>query len=413
MFVEPMATFDPQVIRRDFPILQQSIHRNRPLVYFDNAASTQRPNAVIEAMAECYRHDYSNVHRGIHTLSERMTVRFEQARQQVQRFLGARHSHEIIFTSGTTGAINLVAHSFGAGLQAGDEIVLSLMEHHSNIVPWQQLAARQGIVLRWVGLRDDGTLDLEQFQATLNSRTRLVAITMVSNVLGVINPIQQLCQWSHAAGAVVMVDAAQAAPHMPMNVAELGCDFLAFSGHKMLGPTGIGVLYGREELLDTLPPFLGGGSMIDIVEQAGFKPAGLPAKFEAGTPPIVEAIGLSAAIDYLEKLGLEQIDAHERHLARRCIAGLSAIPGIRILGPTTGERIGVVSFVADGVNSQDWARFLDFRGIATRAGHHCAMPLHQSLGLANSVRASFYLYNTVEEVEQFLATLPDVLDRLR
>lgn len=413
MFVEPHATFDPQVIRRDFPVLQQMVHRNRPLVYLDNAASTQRPSAVIEAMSECYRQDYSNVHRGIHTLSERMTVRYEHARQQVQQMLGARHAHEIIFTSGTTAAINLVAHSFGARLQAGDEIVLSVMEHHSNIVPWQQLAARQGIVLRWVGLQDDGRLDLEQFQACLNSRTRFVAITMVSNVLGVINPIQQLCRWSHGVGAAVLVDAAQAVPHMPIQVTDLECDFLVFSGHKMLGPTGIGVLFGREELLDTMPPFMGGGSMIETVEQAGFKPAALPAKFEAGTPPIVEAVGLSAAIDYLNKRGLEQIDGHERQLGSRCLQGLSAIAGLRILGPTSGDRVGLVSFVVEGVNSQDLARFLDFRGFATRAGHHCAMPLHQSLGLANSLRASFYLYNTREDVDQMLTALPEILDRLR
>lgn len=413
MSVEPQATFDPQVIRRDFPILQQSVHRNRPLVYFDNAASTQRPNAVIEAMAECYRRDYSNVHRGVHALSERITMLYEQARQQVQLLLGARHSHEIIFTSGTTGAINLVAHSFGSGMKPGDEIVLSVMEHHSNIVPWQQLAQRQGIVLRWVGLHEDGTLDLEQFQASLNAKTRLVAITMVSNVLGVINPIQQLCRWSHDVGAVVLVDAAQAVPHLPIQVAELGCDFLVFSGHKMLGPTGIGVLFGREELLDEMPPFLGGGSMIETVEQNGFKPAALPAKFEAGTPPIVEAVGLSAAIDYLNQYGLEQIDVHERQLAQRCVQGLLGVPGVRILGPTTGDRIGLVSFAVEGVNSQDLARFLDFRGIATRAGHHCAMPLHQSYGLANSLRASFYLYNTDREVDLLLAALPEILERLR
>jgi cysteine desulfurase/selenocysteine lyase len=413
MLAESKAILDPYVIRQDFPVLQQTVHRNRPLVYLDNAATTQRPNAVIDAMSDCYRHDYSNVHRGIHTLSERMTVRYEEARQQVQQFLGARHAHEIIFTGGTTAAINLVAHSFGAGLQPGDEIVLSVMEHHSNIVPWQQLAARQGLVLRWVGLQEDGRLDLAQFQASLTARTRLVAVTMVSNVLGVINPIQQLSQWSHAVGAAVLVDAAQAVPHMPLQVTELGCDFLVFSGHKMLGPTGIGVLYGREALLDTMPPFLGGGSMIDLVEQSGFKPASLPAKFEAGTPPIVEAVGLSAAIRYLNAIGIEQIDQHERHLAQMCLQALASIPGVRVLGPTEGDRVGLVSFVVDGINSQDLARFLDFRGIATRAGHHCAMPLHQSLGLANSLRASFYLYNTPQEVEQFSVALPAILERLR
>lgn len=413
MLAESQKTLDTEAIRQDFPILLQKVHRNRPLIYFDNAASTQRPNSVIEAMADCYRSDYANVHRGIHTLSERMTVRYEQARQRVGQLLGVRHTHEIIFTSGTTAAINLVAHSYGERLQPGDEILLSVMEHHSNIVPWQQLAARRGIVLRWVGLRSDGRLDLEQFQSQLNSRTKLVAITMTSNVLGVINPIAQLCQWSHGVGAVVMVDAAQAVPHMPIDVRELGCDFLAFSGHKLVGPTGIGVLYGREELLDAMPPFLGGGSMIDTVTQDGFQPASLPAKFEAGTPPIVEAIGLHAAIDYLDKVGLEAIDHHEQRLATRFLQGLTEIPGVHVLGPTSGTRVGLVSFTIEGTNSQDLAKFLDFRGFATRAGHHCAMPLHQFYEIANSLRVSFYLYNTEQEVDQLLATLPEILDRLR
>lgn len=413
MSAESQKTLDTEAIRQDFPILFQKVHRNRPLIYLDNAASTQRPNSVIDAMADCYRSDYANVHRGNHTLSERISVRYEQARQRVQQLLGARHTNEIVFTSGTTAAINLVAHSFGEGLQPGDEILLTVMEHHSNIVPWQQLAARRGIVLRWVGLQSDGSLDLEQFQSQLNSRTKLVAITMASNVLGVINPIAQLCQWSQAVGAAVMVDAAQAVPHMPIDVRELGCDFLAFSGHKMVGPTGIGVLYGREELLDAMPPFLGGGSMIETVAQDGFKPAGLPAKFEAGTPPIVEAIGLHAAIDYLDKIGLEAIDQHEQRLAARFLQGLTEIPGVRVLGPTSGTRVGLVSLTIEGTNSQDLAKFLDFRGFATRAGHHCAMPLHQHFGIPNSLRVSFYLYNTEEEVDQLLATFPEILDRLR
>jgi cysteine desulfurase/selenocysteine lyase len=364
-------------------------------------------------MDHCYRQDYANVHRGIHTLSERMTTQYEEARQKVQQWLGARSAREIIFTGGTTAAINLVAHSFGAGLQAGDEIILSIMEHHSNIVPWQQLAARQGVILRWVGLQEDGTLDLEQFLQCLGPRTKLVAITMVSNVLGLINPVESLIQWSHAAGAKVLLDAAQAAPHLPVQVQALDCDFLVFSGHKVLGPTGIGVLYGREELLEQLPPFLGGGSMIDRVEIDGFSPAELPAKFEAGTPPIVEAIGLAAAIDYLSAIGMDQIDAHERGLARQCLDGLADLPGLRILGPSSGPRVGLVSLAVEGINSQDLARFLDFRGFAARAGHHCAMPLHQSLGLSNSLRVSFYLYNTAEEVAQFTELLPQLLERLR
>lgn len=404
---------DTERIRGDFPILRQTVQRDRPLVYFDNAASTQRPNAVIEAMGDCYRHDYSNVHRGIHTLSERMTVQYEATRTAIQQWLGAESPQEVIFTSGTTAGVNLVAHSFGAGLQAGDEVLLTVMEHHSNIVPWQQLAQRQGVVLRWVGLTDDGALDLDQFRACLNERTKLVAMTMVSNVLGGITPVAQLTEWSHAVGAKVLVDAAQAVPHLPVNVQTLDCDFLVFSGHKMLGPTGIGILYGRENLLEAMPPFLGGGSMIGTVTSDGFTPAELPAKFEAGTPPIVESVGLGAALRYLQDIGLEQIDAHEQALAQQCLAGLSGVPGVRILGSLTAPRVGLVSLTVDGVNSQDLARFLDFRGIAARAGHHCAMPLHAHLGLANSLRVSFYLYNTAEEVAFFNAQLPQIIERLR
>ncbi len=412
MVSRPVA-LDTQRIRGDFPILQQTVQRDRPLVYFDNAASTQRPNAVIEAMGDCYRHDYSNVHRGIHTLSERMTAQYEATRTAAQHWLGARSPHEIIFTGGTTAGVNLVAHSFGATLQAGDEILLTVMEHHSNIVPWQQLAERRGVVLRWVGLTDEGTLDLDHFRASLNERTKLVAVTMVSNVLGCVNPVAELSQWSHAAGARVLVDAAQGVPHMPVDVQTLGCDFLVFSGHKMLGPTGIGILYGRESLLEAMPPFLGGGSMIGTVRQDGFTPAELPAKFEAGTPPIVEAVGLGAAIRYLQAIGLEQIDAHEQALAQQCLDGLSDLQGVRILGSRDDQRVGLVSLTVDGVNSQDLARFLDFRGIAARAGHHCAMPLHEHLGLANSLRVSFYLYNTAEEVAFFTAQLPQIIERLR
>jgi len=412
MVSRPCA-LDTERIRGDFPILRQTVQRDRPLVYFDNAASTQRPNSVIEAMGDCYRHDYSNVHRGIHTLSERMTVQYEATRAAVQQWLGARSPHEIIFTGGTTAGVNLVAHSFGANLQAGDEILLTVMEHHSNIVPWQQLAQRQGVILRWVGLTDEGTLDLEQFRACLSERTKLVAVTMVSNVLGGVNPVAQLSQWSHAVGARVLVDAAQAVPHMPVDVQALGCDFLVFSGHKMVGPTGIGILYGRESLLEAMPPFLGGGSMIGTVNQGGFTPAELPAKFEAGTPPIAETVGLGAAIRYLQAIGLEQIDAHEQALAQQCLADLVDMPGVRILGSLTEPRVGLVSLTVDGVNSQDLARFLDFRGIAARAGHHCAMPLHDCLGLPNSLRVSFYLYNTAEEVAYFTEQLPQIIERLR
>ncbi len=408
-----VTRFNADEIRSDFPILSQTVHRNRPLVYFDNAASTQHPQIVLEAMNNCYSQYYSNVHRGAHTLSERMTGAFEESRQCVQSLLSAKHAHEIIFTASTTMGVNLVAHSYGSRLQAGDEILLTEMEHHSNIVPWQQLAQRTGAVIRWARITDEGILDLPHFQECLNNRTKIVAVTMVSNVLGTINPVQQLIDWSHDCGAVVLLDAAQAVPHVPVDVQQLDCDFLVFSGHKMLGPTGIGVLYGKENLLDKMPPFLGGGSMIDTVETGGFTPAGLPAKFEAGTPPIVEAVGLAAAIEYVRHLGLEVVDEHERQLVRECLEQLHEVPGLRILGPPADLRVGLVAFSVAGVNSQDLARFLDFRGVAVRAGHHCAMPLHTRLGLANSVRASFYIYNRSAEVEFFCNSLPEVLDRLR
>lgn len=404
---------DPHSLRPDFPILHQTVHRQRPLVYFDNAASTQHPTAVLDAMDDCYRQHYANVHRGIHTLSERMTVLYEQARGRVQTFLNANDPREVIFTAGTTAGINLVAHSLGSRWQAGDEIILTEMEHHSNIVPWQQLAARQGLVLRWVRINEEGELDLEHFRACLNERTKLVAVTLVSNVLGVINPVDRLISWSHDCGALVLLDAAQAAPHMPIDVQALNCDFLVFSGHKIVGPTGIGVLYGRHSVLETMPPFLGGGSMIDTVEISGFTPAELPARFEAGTPPIVEAVGLAAAIDYVSQVGMEAIDQHERTLAERCLGRLSNFPQLKILGPSDmRHRVGLVSMTGDKINAQDFAKLLDFRGFAARAGHHCAMPLHQRLGIPNSLRVSFYLYNTLEEVDAFCDAIPQILERL-
>jgi len=405
--------FLPESIRNDFPILQQTVHKNRQLVYFDNAATTQRPTQVIEAMNHCYRKDFSNVHRGIHSLSERMTDQFEHARQTVQRLLNAEFPEEIIFSAGTTAAINTVAHSFGESLQAGDEIIITEMEHHSNIVPWQQLAARKNLKLQWLSVSDDGQLVLDELKSLLNDRTKMVAVTAVSNVLGTINPIQEITSTAHAAGAKVMVDAAQAIPHGQLDVRKLDCDFLVFSGHKILGPSGIGILYGKRSLLDALPPFFGGGSMIHTVEKSGFTPALLPAKFEAGTPPIVEAIGLASAIQYVQQIGLPAIEQHEKALVQQCISGIQSIPGIKILGPAADDRVGLVAFSIDGINSQDLARFLDFRGFAVRAGHHCAMPLHQRFQIPNSVRASFYLYNTSDEVSHFCQTLPAVIEKLQ
>lgn len=410
--VDPTRLLDTDKIRQDFPILQRRFENGKPLIYFDNGASTQRPQAVLEAMRRVEENCYSNVHRGGHALAAETTQLFEQARTSAQHLLNARTRQEIIFTSGTTAAINLVAQSFGgAQLRSGDEILLTEMEHHSNIVPWQQIAERTGAVIRWAPLRDDFQLDLTAFASLLNSRTKIVAITAISNVLGTMTPLRTIISQAHAAGAKVLVDAAQAAPHEALDVQQLDCDFLAFSGHKLLGPTGIGVLYGKEKLLAAMPPFLGGGSMIHRVTREGFTAADLPHKFEAGTPPIVQAIGLGAAIDYLRNIGLTSIREHELQLTRRAHELLAPIPGLRILGPAPEEKGGIVTFVLAGVHPDDLSRLLDVQGIAVRAGHHCAMPLHERLGVSASCRASFYLYNTLQEVESFAAELVQIQKR--
>lgn len=397
---ESVPPLDPTALRPDFPILKTVVHDDKPLVFLDNAASTQRPQQVIQAMVDMYEKKYANVHRGIHWLSEQSTDLYETARDNVRRFICAGSAEEIIFTSGTTASINTVARAWGdTYVKPGDEILLSVMEHHSNLVPWQQLAERTGAVLRHIPITDNGLLELSTFDRLLNERTRLVAVTAVSNVLGTVNPIEQIAHKTHDAGALLLVDAAQHVPHMCTDVQTLNADFLAFSGHKMLGHSGIGVLYGRQELLDAMPPFFGGGSMIHQVELSHFTPAELPAKFEAGTPPIVPAIALSAAIAYLEAIGLPAIEAHERRLTRRAHQVLEAIPGVRILGPKVEQKAGIVSFQLAGIHAHDVAQVLDRHGVAVRAGHHCAQPLHERLGLTASTRASFYLYNTVEEVD--------------
>ncbi len=401
------SPLDVAALRADFPILATTIHDGVPLAYLDNGASTQHPRAVIQAMVDSYEQSYANVHRGIHWLSERSTDLFELARVRVQRFLGAAAAEEIIFTRGTTESINLVARSWGdANLRAGDEVLLTEMEHHANIVPWQQAAERTGATLRWLPISDDGLLRLDLLDEYLTPRTKLVAVTAVSNVLGTINPIVEIIARARAVGALVLVDAAQSVPHLPTDVAALGADFLAFSGHKMLGPTGIGVLYGRRELLEAMPPFLGGGGMIRRVRQDGFDPAGLPSKFEAGTPPIVEAIGLGVAIEYLQRIGLERIHEHEQRLTRAAHAALAEIEGLKFVGPKPEHKAGIVSFTCD-VHPHDVAQVLDQRGVAVRAGHHCAMPLHKRLGIVASTRASFYLYNTLEEVDRLASALVD------
>jgi cysteine desulfurase/selenocysteine lyase len=355
---------------------------------------------VIHSITEVYEKHYANVHRGIHWLSDQSTDLFEEARRKVQAFIGAGQPEEIIFTHGTTEGINLVARSWGdANLRPGDEILLTELEHHSNIVPWQQAAERTGAVVRWLPIADDGRLRLDSLDSHVTPRTRIVAITAVSNVLGTINPLSPVTDKAHQAGARVLVDAAQSVPHQHTDVRAMGADFVVFSGHKMLGPTGVGVLYGRRELLEAMPPFLGGGSMISRVTTNGFEPAELPAKFEAGTPPIVSAIGLGAAIDYLQAAGMEAIQAHEHALCLRAHEVLSSIGGVRVLGPGPEHTAGIVSFTVEKIHAHDVAQLLDRQGVAVRAGHHCAMPLHKRLGVNATTRASVYLYNTPEEID--------------
>jgi len=405
---------DAAVLRQDFPILDQQIHRQKQLVYFDNGASTQRPQAVIDAMNDCYTRTYANVHRGIHWLSEQASDQYENARGVVQRLINAPHNNEVIFTAGTTLAINLVANSWGrANLGPGDEVLLTICEHHSNIVPWQQVAADVGAKVVFADVTDDGLLDLNDFKAKLGPQTKMVAFTAVSNVLGTILPVKEIIALAATVGAKTLVDAAQHVPHEPTDVQDWNADFVVFSGHKILGPSGIGVLWGRQTMLEAMPPFLGGGSMINQVTTEGFTPGELPAKFEAGTPPIVEAIGLAAAIEYVNQISLPAIAAHEKQLAGRLMERLAEIDGLKILGPSIEHRSGIVSFVVDGVSPQDLSILLDQQGFAIRVGHHCAMPLHQKLGLKSSCRASFYLYNTMKEVDAFADALAKVVKRLR
>ena len=411
---EQKKTFDPIEIREDFPILNQTIHRERPLVYFDNGASTQHPTQVIEAMDDCYVRTYANVHRGIHWLSEQSSAQYEQARTSVRRFINASHGNEVIFTSGTTESINLIARSWGdANLKSGDEILLTMLEHHSNIVPWQQLAERTGTLVKFIKLTEAGELDLDHMRSLLSPRTKIVAFASVSNVLGSRAPIAEMTAMAKEVGALVVVDAAQSVPHDKTDVQSWGADFIAFSGHKMLGPSGVGVLWGRQSILEEMQPFMGGGSMIDQVTTDGFTWGELPARFEAGTPPIVEAIGLGKAIEYLENIDVAQIEEHEQVLVRRAYELIMEVDGAKILGPAGDCRAGLVSFVIEGVSSQDISILLDQLGIAIRAGHHCAMPLHKQLEIKASCRASFYLYNTLDEVEAMGAALKKVVQRLR
>jgi cysteine desulfurase/selenocysteine lyase len=401
--------YDVARIRADFPILAREVY-GKPLVYLDNAATTQKPRVVIDAIRRFYEETNANIHRGLHFLSERATEQYESVRSKVRDFLGAGDDREIVFTRGTTEAINLVAASWGRWqLRPGDEIVLSAMEHHSNIVPWQLVCEATGAKIRVIPMDDSGELQLEQYEKLLGPRTKLVAITHVSNALGTVNPVEKIVAAAKAVGARVLVDGAQAVPHLPVNVQALGCDFYAFSGHKLFGPTGVGVLWGRAELLDAMPPYQGGGEMIRTVTFERSTWNHIPHKFEAGTPPIAEVIGLGAAIDYVEQVGREAISQHEHGLLARAIQGLSAVPGVRIVG-TAKHKAAVVSFVLDGIHPHDVGTILDREGIAIRAGHHCAQPLMQRLGLVATARASFALYNTVEEADALVAGVAKVIE---
>lgn len=397
--LEPLS-YDIERIRADFPILHKPVGSGLPLVYLDNGATAQKPRAVIDKLVECYETYNANVHRGIHSLGDRVTVEYEGARERVRDFLGAGEVEEIIFTSGTTASINLVAAAWGRKfLTAGDEILVTEMEHHANLVPWQQVALERGAKMRFIPLTPEGLLNVAALDDVLGPRTKMVAITATSNVLGTVTPVAEVVRRAHAAGAVVLVDGAQSVPHLTTNVRELDVDFFAFSGHKLYGPTGIGVLYGKRSLLERMDVFLCGGNMIRRVRRDTSDFAEIPAKFEAGTAPIAQAIGLGAAIDYVRGIGLDRIAAHEHGLTEYAWTRLREIPGLDIVGPPPAQRASIVSFTVDKVHPHDLAELLDRRGVAVRAGHHCTMPLHDQLGLPATTRASFGLYNTLAEVD--------------
>ncbi|GAC1331635.1 MAG: cysteine desulfurase [Candidatus Dormibacteria bacterium] len=401
-----VSPLDVERLRADFPILGRQVRGGKPLVYLDNAASSQKPNAVIEALADYYRRYNANIHRGIHTLSEEATDEYEKARRKIQRFINAGSPEELVFVRNTTEAINLVAHSFGERLREGDEILLTEMEHHSNLVPWQLLADRKGVRLKFIPLRDDGHLDLENLGGLLSDRTRLVALSHMSNVLGTINPVEEITRRAHEAGAVVLLDGAQSVPHLPVDVQAIGADFLAFSGHKMLGPMGIGGLYGRRELLESMPPFLGGGNMIMMVELEHSTWNELPDKFEAGTPDAGGAIALGVAVDYLSAVGMENVRRHEQEITDYALEVLMGIEGVDLYGPRTAEaRGGVLAFNFAGIHPHDLGTLLDRDGVAIRAGHHCCQPLMRRLGQVATARASFYIYNTRGEVDALASAL--------
>jgi cysteine desulfurase/selenocysteine lyase len=395
----PAAPLDVGRVRADFPILSETVRDGRPLVYLDNAATSQKPRQVIAAISRFYTSENANIHRGLHYLSERATTAYDAAREKVSRFLGAGSPSEIVFTRGTTEAINLVAQSWGRyNLRPGEEVLVTGMEHHANLVPWQLVCEQTGATFRAVPITDRGELDLDAFDRLLTDRTRLFAVGHVSNALGTVNPVRELAARAHARGAVVVVDGAQSAPHMAVDVSELDCDFFACSGHKLYGPTGIGVLYGRKAVLDGMPPWQTGGDMIEQVTLERTTWAEPPARFEAGTPPIAEVIGLAAAIDYVESVGLGAIGAWEGELLARATELIGALPGVRLVG-TARQKACVLSFVLDGIHPHDVGTVLDDEGVAVRAGHHCAQPVMQRFGIPATVRASFAFYNTPDEIE--------------
>ncbi|AIM25238.1 putative cysteine desulfurase Csd [Melissococcus plutonius] len=396
---------DAQKIKEDFPILFQQVN-DEPLVYLDNAATTQKPIAVLKKMMNYYEKDNANAHRGVHTLAERATVKYEAAREKIRLFIHANETAEILFTRGTTTSLNWIAQSYGERIQAGDEIVISYMEHHSNIIPWQQLAKRKGAVLKYIDLTEEGFLDIEQAKQIITNKTKIVSLTHSSNVLGVINPIKELTTLAHRMGAIIVVDGAQSVPHFPIDVQQLDIDFLAFSGHKMCGPTGIGVLYGKREFLEEMEPVEFGGEMIDFVHLYESTWKELPWKFEAGTPNIAGAIALGAAIDYLTEIKLSEIQEHEAMLVDYLLPKLQAIDGITIYGPkNTKDHTNVISFNLEGLHPHDVATALDMEGIAVRAGHHCAQPLMNYLNVSAMVRASFYFYNTKEDADRLIEAI--------
>ncbi|MBN1268802.1 MAG: cysteine desulfurase [Kiritimatiellae bacterium] len=396
---------DPRALRADFPILGKPVRDRRRLVYLDNAATTQKPRGVIEAVARFYECDNANVHRAVHLLAERATEQYEQARKDIARFIGASSEREIVFTRGATESINMVAAGWGrAFIKAGDEIVVTEMEHHSNLIPWQVLAEEAGATLRLIPVREEGTLDLDWFRNELCPKTKLVTVTHMSNVLGTVNPVAEIAAAAHAAGAKVLVDAAQSVPHMPVDVRKLDCDFLAFSGHKMLAPMGSGVLWGREEMLEEMPPARTGGEMISEVHFLRATWAPLPHKHEAGTPNVAGAIGLGEAVRYLENLGMKAVWAHEVALTRYALERLAEVPGLRVFGKAP-ERGGIISFDVEGVHPHDLAQFADQDGVALRTGHHCAQPLLRKFGVGALTRASFYVYNDRDDVDQLVDSI--------